>query len=262
MNKITVIKLGGSLLDDASRRAAALQKIAERWQAGEQIVLVHGGGKHIDAALCAAGIPKRTHAGLRITDDATLSIVVSVLAGSVNKMLVSELTTLGVRAAGMSGCDGGTLIATQHPPIDGVDLGHVGQVTYANRGMIRALLTSSLMPVISSVAIGEDGALFNVNADTAAAAIAAALNASELRFFTDVEGLLDGNGAVVPRLHAADVETFIETVTGGMKPKLQAALAALKQGVAEVTIGKPPTGYSSTTEHQPPTEGGTTLVAA
>jgi acetylglutamate kinase len=255
--RLAVVKLGGSLLDDSARRAASLQKIAERWQAGEQIVLVHGGGKHIDAALAAAGIPKRTHAGLRVTDDATLQIVVSVLAGSVNKMLVSELTKLGVRSAGMSGCDGATLIAAQHPPIDGVDLGHVGQVTHANRGMIRALLTSGTMPVISSVAIGEDGELFNVNADTAASAIAMALNATELRFFTDVEGLLDSNGAVVPRLHAGEVEMFIANVTGGMKPKLQAALAALKQGVAEVTIGLPPTA-----NRQLPTKGGTTLVAA
>ncbi|MEO8379252.1 MAG: acetylglutamate kinase [Acidobacteriota bacterium] len=260
--RLAVVKLGGSLLDDSSRREAALEKIAERWHAGEQIVLVHGGGKHIDAALTRAGIAKKTHAGLRITDDATLEIVVSVLAGSVNKMLVSELTKLGVRAGGMSGCDGATLVAEQHPPIDGVDLGHVGQVTHANRGMIRALLTSGVMPVISSVAIGEDGALFNVNADTAAAAIAAALNANELRFLTDVEGLLDANGDVVPRLHAADVETFIESVTGGMKPKLQAALNALRQGVAEVTIGAPTTGRRQTTLAQPPTEGGTTLVAA
>ena len=87
--RLTVVKLGGSLLDDQVRRAAALQKIADRWNAGEQIVLVHGGGKHIDAALSRAGIAKKTHAGLRITDDATLDIVVSVLGGTVNKMLVS-----------------------------------------------------------------------------------------------------------------------------------------------------------------------------
>lgn len=255
-SQLAVVKLGGSLLDDIARREAALEKIAERWHAGEQIVLVHGGGKHIDAALSRAGIAKKTHAGLRITDDATLEIVVSVLAGSVNKMLVSELTKLGVRVAGMSGCDGGTLVAAQHPPIDGIDLGHVGRVTHANKGMIRALLTSGVMPVVSSVAIGEDGALFNVNADTAAAAIAAALSASELRFLTDVEGLLDANGTVVARLHAADVEAFIESVTGGMKPKLQAALNALRQGVTEVTIGAP------TTDNRQPTTGGTTLVAA
>ena len=255
--RLTVVKLGGSLLDDQPRRAAALAKIVARWNAGEQIVLVHGGGKHIDAALSRAGIAKKTHAGLRITDDATLDIVVSVLGGTVNKMLVSELSALGVRAAGISGCDGGTLVAEQHPPIDGVDLGHVGKVKHANRGLIRALLTSGAMPVVSSVAMGEDGALFNINADTAAAAIAAAIGAQELRFLTDVEGVLDAKGTVVPRLDANQVETFIETVSGGMKPKLQAALSALKQGVSEVTIGLP-----ATANRQPATEGGTTLVAA
>ena len=254
--RLTVVKLGGSLLDDQVRRAAALQKIADRWNAGEQIVLVHGGGKHIDAALSRAGIAKKTHAGLRITDDATLDIVVSVLGGTVNKMLVSELTKLNVHVAGISGCDGSTLVAEQHPPIDGVELGHVGQVTRASRGLIRALLTSGVMPVISSIAMGENGELFNVNADAAAAAIASSLGATELRFFTDVEGLLDRNGAVVPHLHVSQVETFIENVTGGMKPKLQAALSALKSGVSEITIGLPPT------DNRQPTTGGTTLVAA
>lgn len=243
----TVIKLGGSLLDDAKRRGGALAKIVARWNAGEDIVLVHGGGKHIDAALAQAGIPKRTHAGLRITDDATLQVVVSVLGGTVNKMLVSELTKLGVRAAGISGCDGGTLVAAQHPPIDGVALGHVGRVTKANRTLVASMLTYGVMPVVSSIAVGEDGALYNVNADTAASAVAVACGANELLFITDVAGLLDADGNVVPRLHAADAATFIENVTGGMKPKLQAALSALTSGVREIVIGE---------------EGGTTLVAA
>ena len=112
-----VIKLGGSLLDDASRRAAALAKIVSRWNAGEELVLVHGGGKHIDAALAKLGIAKKTHAGLRVTDDATLDVVVSVLGGTVNKMLVAELAQLGIRAAGISGCDGATLIAEKHAEI-------------------------------------------------------------------------------------------------------------------------------------------------
>lgn len=246
---VAVIKLGGSLLDDRGRRAAALQKIVARWNAGENIVLVHGGGKHIDAALAAAGIPRRTHAGLRITDDATLPVVVSVLGGQVNKMLVSELTALGVRAAGISGCDGGTLIATPHPAIDGVDLGHVGQVTGSNRALVAAMLTYGTMPVISSVAIGADGALFNVNADAAASAIAVAHGAAELLFLTDVAGLLDGAGNVVPALDAAALEQLLASpvVTGGMRPKLLAARQALASGVREIVIGE---------------EGGTTLVAA
>lgn len=244
-----VIKLGGSLLDDASRRAAALQKIVSRWNAGEELVLVHGGGKHIDAALAKVGIAKRTHAGLRITDDATLAIVVSVLGGTVNKMLVSELTQLGVRVAGISGCDGATLIAEKHADIDGVDLGHVGQVIGSNRALVNALLTAGTMPVISSVAIGKDGALFNVNADTAATAIAVAHGAKELLFLTDVAGLLDESGAVVPHLTTVGVEAMLSSaaVSGGMKPKLQAALTALTSGVRAISIGE---------------EGGTTLVAA
>ncbi len=258
-SRLSVVKLGGSLLDDHARRAAALQKIAERWNAGDEIVLVHGGGKHIDAALQRAGIAKRTHAGLRITDDATLEIVVSVLAGQVNKMLVSELAALGVRAAGLSGCDGGTLLAEQHPPIDGVDLGHVGRVTRANPGLMRAMLTQGAMPVLSSVGASAHGALFNINADTAAAAVASALRAPELRFFTDVAGLLDQSGAVVPHLTTAGLEAMLDSpaVSGGMKPKLQAALSALKAGVTQITIGLPPTANRPL-----PTEGGTTLVAA
>jgi acetylglutamate kinase len=243
----SVIKLGGSLLDDASRRDAALRKIVARWNAGEDIVLVHGGGKHINAALAEKGIARKTHAGLRITDDATLAVVVSVLGGTVNKMLVAELTKLGVRAAGISGCDGATLVAQQHAPINGVDLGHVGQITHASKALVSAMLNYGTMPIVSSIAIGADGRLFNVNADSAAAAMAVALGAKELLFITDVAGLLDAHGNVVPRLHARDAEELIGSVTGGMKPKLQAALSALTSGVGAITIGE---------------EGGTTLVAA
>src|SRR5712691_3267961 len=149
-----VVKLGGSLLEDVSRRAAALRNIVDEWNAGEQIVLVHGGGKHVDAALKKLGIPKRSYAGLRITDDATLEVVVSVLAGSVNKMLVGELTAMGVLSAGISGVDAGTLIAEVHPPIDGVDLGHVGRVVSADGTLIESMLSCGILPVVSSVAQG------------------------------------------------------------------------------------------------------------
>ena len=242
-----VIKLGGSLLDDAARRADALENIVAAWHSGEQIVLVHGGGKHIDTALAKLGIPKRTHAGLRITDDATLDVVVSVLAGSVNKMLVAELTSLGILCAGISGADAGTLIADVHPPIDGVDFGNVGQVVSSNPTLALALLNAGILPVISSVAQGPMGALLNVNADSAAAAIATAVGASSLQFITDVAGLLDSNGSVVSSLTASDAHQLLESeiVTGGMKPKLQAALGALEAGVPSIHIG-----------------GGTQLVAA
>lgn len=244
-----VIKLGGSLLEDAPRRAQSLQSIAESLKTGEQVVLVHGGGKHIDALLSRLGIEKKTHAGLRITDDQTLPVVVAVLAGIVNKMLVSELTAIGVRAAGISGADASTLSAVRYSrSADGVDFGNVGQVSSTDPTLISALLAKGIVPVVSSVAIGDGGALLNVNADAAASAIAIAIGASSLTFVTDVPGVLDGSGAVVPSLNARKVRTLIKknVVTGGMRPKLEAALHALSAGVQSIVIG----------------EGGTELVAA
>lgn len=230
-----VIKLGGSLLDDAQRRDAVLREVAREWHRGEQLVIVHGGGKHIDAELRKRGIPKKTHAGLRITDDVTLEIVVDVLDRAVNPLIVKELIALGVNAEGISGSS--VLIAEKHPPIDGVDLLNVGRVVGA-----KPVEVSDTLPVISCVA----GA-FNVNADSAAAAVAVALRADSLEFVTDVAGLLDENGAVVSSLPANAVEEWIDVVTGGMKPKLQAALHALQNGVSQIAIGE---------------NGGTNLVAA
>jgi len=232
---VKVIKLGGSLLDDACRRDAVLREVAREWHAGEQLVIVHGGGKHIDAELKKLGIAKKTHAGLRITDDVTLKIVIDVLDRAVNPLIVNELVALGVKAEGISGSS--ILIAEKHPPIDGIDLLNVGRVIGA-----KPVVVTDTLPVISCVA----GA-FNVNADSAAAAVAVALRADSLEFVTDVAGLLDENGAVVSSLHANAVETWIENVSGGMKPKLQAALHALRSGVKSIAIGE---------------NGGTNLVAA
>lgn len=244
-----VIKLGGSLLDDPQRRKRALDVIVGAWQRGEELVLVHGGGKHVDASLAKLGIVKKTHAGLRVTDDATLGVVIATLGGSVNKMLVAELAARNIRAAGISGCDGATLVAVPHEPIDGVELGHVGRVTGANRTLLKAMLNYGMLPVVSTVALGPDGALLNVNADSGAAAIAIALGANTLHFITDVAGLLDQDGNVVPSLTATDAHALLasDVVHGGMRPKLMAALDALQSGVGRISIGE---------------EGGTTLVAA
>jgi acetylglutamate kinase len=243
-----VVKLGGSLLEEQPRRARALAGIAAAWRRGERLVLLHGGGKHVDARLKALGIPKRSHAGLRITDDATLEVVVAVLAGSVNKMIVAELTALGVRAAGISGADAGTLVAGVHEPIDGIDLGHVGRVRSSDPALIHTLVGAGILPVVSSIAAGPNGTLLNVNADAAAASIAVAVGAQELVFITDVPGVLDAKGKVMVELRAKDADALLRSnvVSGGMKPKLLAALHALGSGVTQITIG----------------EGGTSLVAA
>lgn len=240
MSDITVVKLGGSLLEDAGRRGQALTTIVAARQRGERLVLVHGGGKHVDAMLARLGIARKSHAGLRVTDAQTLEVVVAVLAGTVNKALVAELAARGVRAAGFSGADAGTIVAEPHPPIDGVELGHVGRVTGSSPMLIQALLAGGILPVISSVAEGPNGTLLNVNADSAAASLAVALNARSLRFLTDVAGVFDGSGNLVPLLHAAAVEEWIaaEVVSGGMRPKLEAALGALRNGVASIAIGE------------------------
>ena len=239
--RVHVVKLGGSLLEDASSRSETLGAIARAFEGGTRLVVVHGGGKRVDAALAALDIPKRTHAGLRITDGPTLDVVVSVLAGIVNKSLVAELSALGIPAIGFSGADGGTLSADVHPPIDGVDLGHVGKVTRSDARAIDALLDAGFLPVIASVAAGPDGALLNVNADSAAAAVALSLHAATLTFLTDVDGFLDDEGKLVSLLHGAEVERLLAAgkVSGGMRPKLEAALSALRGGVGRIAIAGP-----------------------
>ena len=234
-----VIKLGGSLLDDAQTRVSVLHDVVASWNSGHDVVLVHGGGKHIDAMMAKLGLPKRTHAGLRITDDATLDVVVAVLGGLVNKLIVGELTALGVKAAGISGSDAGTLIAEQHPPIDGVDLGHVGRVVSSNPTLVKSMLNYGILPVVSSIAMSTEGKLFNVNADSAASALATALKATSLQFITDVAGLMDSEGNVVDALDANDAHALVAegAVKGGMLPKLTAALGAMSAGVGKVTIG-------------------------
>ncbi|HVT42985.1 MAG TPA: acetylglutamate kinase [Thermoanaerobaculia bacterium] len=261
MKPSTVVKLGGSLLENSAMRHSALRAIAAAHEAGENIAVVHGGGKRIDASLARLGIPKRTAHGLRVTDTETLDVVIATLAGSVNKQIVSELTSFEVPAAGISGADGRTLIAGLHPPVDGVDLGHVGRIVAERPRLLMTLLGSGFLPVIASVAAGSDGRLLNVNADTAAASIAASLGATSLIFLTDVEGLLDGKGELIDSLtfhQAAELLGDMSVVTGGMRPKLQAALSAIERGVEHVVIAGPSRHASSLLEGV----GGTHLVAA
>jgi len=258
---LTVVKLGGSLLEDTSLRARALGALASAWQlSGHPFVVVHGGGKKLDATMLRLSLPKRTAGGLRITDDATLEVVVAVLAGTVNKNLVSELHRLGVSAVGISGADGHTVEVEQHPPIDGVDLGHVGAVKRVHPTLVDVILAAGMMPLICSVAMAQDGALFNVNADVTAAAVASQLGAQRLLFLTDVAGLKDGRGELIDQLHLGDVTELIASgaVTGGMLPKVTAAIEAMKAGVPEVVIAGPDQHITAMLEGK----GGTHLVAA
>ena len=259
-SSLTVVKLGGSLLENRELRFQALEAIANRASAGERLVVVHGGGKEIDRYLAALGIPRRIQGGLRVTDASTLDVVIAVLAGTVNKTLVMALRERGVTAAGISGVDGETLFAEFHREVEGVDLGFVGRIARCQTKLLRCLLETGFLPVVASIAAGRDGVLFNVNADAAASALAGALSARRLVFFTDVEGVRDASGAVAHRLTAPAARALLRSpaVQGGMRPKLTACIEALDSGVGEVVIAGPERHASVLLDGQ----GGTHLVAA
>ncbi|HKB69270.1 MAG TPA: acetylglutamate kinase [Thermoanaerobaculia bacterium] len=255
-----VVKLGGSLLENEGRRRRALAAIARAWNEGTPLVVVHGGGRKIDEHLAALGLTRSVHRGLRVTGPATLEAVVAVLAGIVNKSLVEELRGLGISAAGISGVDGATIVAERHPPLDGVELGRVGTAPHARPDVLTVLLSAGLLPVLAPIAAGRDGGILNLNADAAAAAVACSLASPRLVFFTDVEGVRDGAGRTLSRLSAAAARELIESgaASGGMRPKLAAALAALADGVGEIVIAGPDR-HADVLDGR---HGGTSLVAA
>jgi acetylglutamate kinase len=254
-----VVKLGGSLLEDDRSRAAVLAAIAERCLQRTGLVLVHGGGKHIDAALAARGIPKRAHEGLRITDRQTLPVVVSTLA-EVNRSLVGELARHGVVAEGLCSAEARPLRADFHPPVGKVNLGFVGRVRSVDTLGIEGSLAAGRLPVLAPIADGPDGTSLNVNADEAAAAVAASLGCRRLIFLTDVEGITDEAGRVAARLDPSAARRLLASsaVSGGMRPKLSACLAAVGGGVREVVIAGPGRQEAALAGGA----GGTSLVAA
>jgi acetylglutamate kinase len=225
---ITVIKLGGSTL---GAHDTSLRDIAQARRDGRSIVVVHGGGATISAWLSRAGIEARFVRGLRLTDAPSLEIVVAVLAGLVNKTLVSELSSLGAPAIGLSGADSLILQARRFDE----ELGFVGEIVRVNPYAIEELLRLGHLPVIAPIAIEADGGqLLNTNADTAAGEIAAALKAERLVFLTDVAGVLDAEKRLMSRLSADEARRLIAegVAGGGMIPKLEAGIVAAASGVA------------------------------
>jgi acetylglutamate kinase len=228
-----VLKIGGNEIDNPAFLAELARVVA---MLPDRPVIVHGGGKEIGQLQMDLGIPYQVLSGLRVTSDAVLRVVEMVLNGLVNKRLVTALVNAGVPALGLSGVDLGLLRVEkmQHP--DG-DLGWVGQVVEVNAEAVRALLAMGLALVISPISLGRDGHTYNVNADHAAAALAAALGASALAFVTNVPGVLT-DGGLVEQLTAQQTRELIQAgvISGGMVPKVQAALDALDHGVVAVKI--------------------------
>ena len=229
-----LIKLGGTLLDSPELRASLAAQIAAVNRQGVTITVVHGGGKQMTRFLEERGVSSRFVNGLRVTTPETMDAVLKVLAGSVNQELVAALIAAGARGVGLTGIDAGLVEAEQMDPA----LGMVGRVVRANPELLDLLAGHGFVPVIACVAGAPDGCMYNVNADQMASACAAGWNASRLIFLTDIEGVLDASKQVQPALTAEDCQHLIRqsVATGGMQAKLNAAVAALEQGVELVVI--------------------------
>jgi acetylglutamate kinase len=243
-SKIVVLKFGGELLEDATRLAQISRAIA-RISRQQKLVVVHGGGREIDAALAQASIPKHQVDGLRITDEQTLQVVVAVLAGSINTRFVAAINAVGGAAVGLTGADAGVAPvqpAGPHKATNGefVDLGLVGEPTSAGRpSLVEMLCAGGYVPVIACIGASRDGRLFNVNADTLAGSLAARLSAVRLVVAGGTAGVLDANGHTLLALDSAAVEQLLSsgTATAGMVAKLRACREAARGGVGEVLIG-------------------------
>jgi acetylglutamate kinase len=235
--KTVVVKFGGSVLDAVGSSTIA-EDLALLKGAGIDPVLVHGGGPEITRMLERLGKPSTFVHGLRVTDAETMEVVEMVLAGRANKSLVSAITQAGGRAVGLSGKDGRMLLARKYEA--DVDLGQVGEVAAVDPALVRAVSEDGYIPVIASIGIGVDGTSYNLNADTAAGALAVAVGASKFILLTDVDGVYRDREArtLVSELRAAEAESMTRdgTISRGMIPKVAACLDAIRGGVPSAHI--------------------------
>jgi acetylglutamate kinase len=239
-----VLKYGGELVEDPAHLRTAVSSIVAAIDRSIPLVVVHGGGREVDMALKASGIEKRQVDGLRITDEATLGVVVSVLAGVVNTRVVAALVTSGVPAVGLTGVDGGCGLsrrAAAHHTVDGrtVDLGYVGvPVDHADTAALQALIDRRFVPVVASIGVDGEGRLLNVNADTFAGHLAARLRARRLVIAGTTAGVLSEDGATIPVLEASAIGSLFTsgTANAGMIAKLRACEHAIAGGVHDAVI--------------------------
>jgi acetylglutamate kinase len=240
--EIVVIKYGGHAMIDEELRAGFAQDLAFLRYAGLRPVVVHGGGPQVTEFLGRLGIESTFTAGLRVTTPETIDVVRMVLAGKVNKDIVGLVNRHRPFAIGLSGEDANLFTARRKlVVVDGerVDIGLVGDIVATDPGVIRALLGDGRIPVVSSVARGEDGETYNVNADTAAAALAVALGATKLVVLTDVDGLYrdwPASTEVISQLSAAELERLLPSLSSGMIPKMEACLTAVRGGVPQAHV--------------------------
>ena len=237
-----VIKTGGRAMDDPKLRAAFAQDLVFLRLAGLMPVVVHGGGPQVTHHLGRLGIESTFTNGLRVTTEETIDVVRMVLAGKVNKEIVSEVNRHGPYAVGLSGEDASLFTAVRKPAIvDGepVDIGLVGEIVATNPGAVVALLNDARIPIVCSVAAGGNGEAYNVNADTAAAALAVSLQAAKLIVLTDVPGLYrdwPDSDEIVRHLTADELQKLLPALATGMIPKMEACLTAVRGGVPQAHV--------------------------
>lgn len=233
-----VVKIGGAALEDPEHASIVADDLALMSLVGIRIVIVHGGGPQVSAAMKQAGFEARFVGGLRVTESEAMSIVRSVLVGSINPDLVARLSSSGLRAVGLSGIDDSILAATKATGPQGEDIGWVGQIESVNGELLTTLLDGGYTPVLASV--GYDGEHpLNINADEVVGAVAASVKATKLVYLTNVEGLykdFGDKGSLVSELKADELERMLPSLSEGMQPKARSALVALRQGVGKVHI--------------------------
>ena len=245
-NQTIVVKYGGHAMEDGVNQNFA-QDIVLMKQTGIEPVVVHGGGPQIGQMLKKLQIPSQFIDGLRVTDAAAIEVVEMVLAGSINKQIVSTINAAGGRAVGLSGKDGNLVVARKlerlkQDPETGasrvVDYGFVGEPETINPEALHAILRSDLIPVIAPIGVGRKGETYNINADTVAGAVAGAMHAARLMLLTDVEGVLDRDKKLIPKLTVGEARTLIAegTISGGMIPKIETAIEAVEAGVTAAVI--------------------------
>ena len=244
--QIIVVKYGGHAMESGVSENFA-QDIVLMKQTGIDPVVVHGGGPQIGAMLKRLAIPSSFIDGLRVTDKAAIEVVEMVLTGSINKQIVSGINAAGGRAVGLSGKDGNLVVARklERMKLDPatleekpVDLGYVGEPETINPEVLRTIINSDLIPVVAPIGVGAKGETFNINADTVAGSVAGAMSAARLLLLTDVEGVLDREGKLIPRLTVAEARALISdgTISGGMIPKIETAIDAVESGVKAAVI--------------------------
>lgn len=235
--KYVVAKYGGNAMTDPQLKKSVMQDILLLQLVGVKVILVHGGGPEISAMLKKLSIESHFENGLRVTDDDTMEVVQMVLAGKVNKSLAADLSALGGRAVGLCGIDGGLIKVHQKNE----KLGHVGEIDEINTKILDDLLDGGFIPVISSIGIDDDGNPYNINADTAAAKIAAALHAESMVVMSNINGVLkdkDDENSLISQISLADAEDLKKSgiIAGGMIPKVDCCTNAVKEGVKKVFI--------------------------